>query len=167
MTDDKAPTLDVSFLRDVADIVKNKTLFFIPFFGAYLAFILTKSDYLKESNPVIWLLVTAIFLASVRYIFLVSQLLWAIESSRLVFTFLNMGIEPWVDKEKDTAAMSQVMTLIPKMVAAEDWWYRRVMLLMYLASFTVLSDIFFGTYINEHIARLIAALLNETVAKAS
>ena len=155
MTDDKAPPFDPSFLKDLADILKNKTLFFIPFFGAYLAFVLGKSDYLREANPVIWLMVTSIFFVSVRYIFLVSQLLWAIESSRLISNLLKMGVEPWVDKEKDTAALSQTMSLIPKMVAAEDWWYRLVMFLMYLASFTVLSDIFFGKYLSEHLGKLI------------
>jgi hypothetical protein len=35
---------DAGFLRDIADMVKNKTLFFIPFFGAYLAFIFRRLD---------------------------------------------------------------------------------------------------------------------------
>jgi hypothetical protein len=36
---------DASFLRDIADIVKNRTLFFIPFFGA------VRSTSIEQSHP--------------------------------------------------------------------------------------------------------------------
>src|SRR6266852_6150008 len=81
---------DASFLRDIADMVKNKTLFFIPFFGAYLAFIFGKSDYIKQANFIIWFVCAAIFLMSVRYISLVSDLLWAVESSRIIIKVRTM-----------------------------------------------------------------------------
>jgi hypothetical protein len=137
---------DAEHLRGLTDIVKNKTLFFIPFFSAYLAFLLAKTDYIKGANFVVWLLIGSILLVSVRYISIVSNLLWAIESCWMIFTFHKMGIEPWVDKERDIAAFGDVMKLIPKMVAAEHWWFKKVMLLMYLGTFCVLQDIFFGYY---------------------
>jgi hypothetical protein len=129
LTKKKSGTL---YLRGLTDIVKNKTLFFIPFFSAYLAFLLAKTDYIKGANFVIWLLIGSILPVSVRYISVVSNLLWAIESCRIIFIFHKMGIEPWVDKERDIAAFGDVMKLIPKMVAGEDWWFKKVIQLMYL-----------------------------------
>jgi hypothetical protein len=75
MPEDEEP-FDASFLKDLADIIKDKTLFFIPFFGALLAFLFTKADYIKGSNAVIWVLLAALLGASLRYIQLVSRLLW-------------------------------------------------------------------------------------------
>jgi hypothetical protein len=152
-----SPDYDASFLHDIADIVKNKTLFFIPFFGAYLAFLFAKSDYIKEANFVIWIFLGAIFLAGVRYIHLVSQLLWAAESSRLALRFRQLGYALTTEEEKK--ALQDVMALIPKMVAAEDWWFRRIMFLMYIGTFTVLIDIFLGKYISTHLLALESAWL--------
>jgi hypothetical protein len=137
---------DASFLRDIADMVKNKTLFFIPFFGAYLAFLLGKTDYIKGANFVIWIVLIAIFLMSVRYIPLVSDLLWAVESSRIVIKTRAMESTEWPTWEKNHAALVSVMKLLPKLVDAENWWYRKLMLMMYIASFVVLQDLFLGNW---------------------
>jgi hypothetical protein len=59
MTECEEP-FDASFLKDLADIIKNNTLFFIPFFGALLAFLFTKADYIKGSNAVVWVFLTAL-----------------------------------------------------------------------------------------------------------
>ena len=47
---------DMSFIRDFVNIIKNKMLFFFPFFGAFLAFVFTKSDYITNSNWTVKLL---------------------------------------------------------------------------------------------------------------
>jgi uncharacterized membrane protein YsdA (DUF1294 family) len=41
MAEDEEP-FDASFLKDLADIIKNKTLFFIPFFGGAFGVLFTK-----------------------------------------------------------------------------------------------------------------------------
>ena len=82
---------DASYLRDLADIVKNKTLFFVPFFGAFLAFLVGKTDYLKSAGVAVWVFSCLIFMASALYIYLVTQLLWTLENCRLVFTFRRIG----------------------------------------------------------------------------
>jgi hypothetical protein len=99
MTESEEP-FEASFLKDLADIIKNKTLFFIPFFGALLAFLFTKADYIKGSDAVVWVLLTALLGASLRYIQLVSQLLWVIESLRFVFNIKKFGTGAWPDWEK-------------------------------------------------------------------
>jgi hypothetical protein len=39
MGDEGETPFDPEFLKGIIDIVKNRTLFFIPFFGAHLAFL--------------------------------------------------------------------------------------------------------------------------------
>ena len=63
MADNKLSDFDASFLKDLADIIKNKTLFFIPFFGAFLAFLFAKTDYIKSANFIIWIAIILLFLA--------------------------------------------------------------------------------------------------------
>jgi hypothetical protein len=138
----------------LADIVKNKTLFFIPFFGALLAFLFTKADYIKGSNAVVWVLLTALLGASLRYIQLVSQLLWVIESLRFVFNIKKFGTGALPDWEKDKAASVYLLKLVPELTKAEGWWFRKVMLLMYFALGLVLHDIFFGQLVRDRITML-------------
>jgi hypothetical protein len=158
MAEDEEP-FDASFLKDLADIIKNKTLFFIPFFGALLAFLFTKADYIKSSNAIIWVLLAVLLLASLRYIQLVSQLLWVIESLRFVFNIRKLGTGAWPDWEKDKAASVNLLKLVPELMKTEGWWFRKVMLLMYFALGLVLFDIFFGQMVRALLVLLIARFL--------
>jgi hypothetical protein len=158
MAEDEEP-FDASFLKDLADIIKNKTLFFIPFFGALLAFLFTKADYIKSSNAIIWVLLAVLLLASLRYIQLVSQLLWVIESLRFVFNIRKLGTGAWPDWEKDKAASVDLLKLVPELMKTEGWWFRKVMLQMYFALGLVLFDIFFGQMVRDLLALLIARFL--------
>ena len=154
MAEDEEP-FDASFLKDLADIIKNKTLFFIPFFGALLAFLFTKAEYIKSSNAVIWVLLAVLLLASLRYIQLVSQLLWVIESLRFVFNIRKLGTGAWPDW-KHKAASVDLLKLVPELMKAEGWWFRKVMILMYFALGLVLYDIFFGQIVRDLLTMLIA-----------
>ena len=156
MADNKLSDFDASFLKDLADIIKNKTLFFIPFFGAFLAFLFAKTDYIKSANFIIWIAIILLFLACIRYISLVSQLLWGIESARFVFNW-HKARPDIVQSEKDKDAVLALFKLIPEMASTEDWWFRKIMLMMYLATFMVLSDIFIGKWISQHLLTLLSA----------
>jgi hypothetical protein len=48
MNDEADKPFNAEFLKIIADIVKNRTLFFIPFFSAFLAFLFTKTDYIAS-----------------------------------------------------------------------------------------------------------------------
>jgi hypothetical protein len=143
---------DIEWFKELTDIVKNKTVFFLPCFGAFLAFLFAKSDYIKSSNWVIWLLVTVLLFASIRYIHLVSQLLWAIESTRLSLKIHKMRKETWLTKEADYAASVAMLKLVPQLYMAEDWWFKKIMYLFGLGTLIVLGDIFFGKWGAEHLA---------------
>lgn len=157
--DESEKDFDPSYLRDLVDIIKNKTLFFIPFFGALLAFLLTKSDFVKNSNFVIWGLLAVLLASCVRYISLVSDLLWVMESLRFVFTIRKSGVEEWPTWAEDRKSATELLKLVPKLIALENWWYRRVMSMMYFALFLVLFDIFFGKAVSDFISMLVARVL--------
>ena len=56
--DEKDPkSVDLSYLKDLGDMVRARNLFFVPFFGVFLAFIVTQSKYIIEGNPIIQLLI--------------------------------------------------------------------------------------------------------------
>jgi hypothetical protein len=145
---------DTSWFKDLTDIVKNKTLFFLPCFGAFLAFVFTQSEYIKDSNFVIWLLVGTILLMSMRYIHLVSQLLWAIESTRLSVKIHGMGYQKWSTKEADAKAIVDIMKIVPALYAAEDWWFNKIMYLFALGTIIIVTDKFFGHFLNALVQRL-------------
>ena len=47
---------DLTFVKEMIDIIKNKLLFFMPFFGAFLAFLLTRHEYVIGANWIIKIL---------------------------------------------------------------------------------------------------------------
>src|SRR6202035_131048 len=102
---------------------------------------------IKSSNWVIWLFIVTLLLMSRRYIYLVSQLLWAMESTRLALKIHKMQIATWPTKQTDYADLIEMMKIIPDMYLAEDWWFKRIMYLFGLGTLTVLGDIFFGKYV--------------------
>lgn len=148
MDDDNQLTLslpmnyDPGFLRDVADMVKNRTLFFLPLFGAYLAFLFGKSDYIKGANVPIWIALATVFLMSIRYISLASDLLWALEGSRLAIKIRQMPNVEWPTWQNDHIALRDLMKVIPQLAAHEYWWYKKSMLAIYVCAFIILSDVF-------------------------
>jgi hypothetical protein len=52
-----APGAEGAFLvasfKDIGDIIRTKTLFFVPFFGAFVVFLLSKSDFIL-SGSTLW-----------------------------------------------------------------------------------------------------------------
>jgi len=151
---DELENLDVTFLRDIADIIKNRTLFFLPFFGAFIAFLFSKSDYIKESNTAISAICIVLFFVCIKYIHCASNLLWVLEGLRFSFAQRKRGGEHWPDWEKDKTALVGVMKLLPQMVNQEHNWFKRTMLLMYLAAFCVLVDLFVGKWLSEQVMNI-------------
>lgn len=144
---------DISWFKDLTDIVKNKTMFFLPCFGAFLAFVFTQSEYIKGSNFVIWLLVASTLFMSIRYIHLVSQLLWAIESTRLSVKIHGMALQEWPAKEADAKAILNVMKIVPTLYDTENWYFNKTMYLFALGTIMVLFEKFFGQLLHTQMHR--------------
>ena len=141
---------DLSFLRDFADIIKNKMLFFFPFYGAFLALLFSKSEYVMHATFAVWVLCTATFFAGISYAYQVSQTLWALEHVRLI-TVLNKANPKGIISsmtEDDKKAVGEIFQKLMPMVSFEDKLFRRTMLLIYFTAIAVLGDIYFGKLIS-------------------
>lgn len=147
---------DLAFIRDVVDIIKNKTLFFIPFFGAFVAFLVAKTDYVTSSNWLIKLLCAASFLGGIWYAYTVSQALWMLESIRLAFTLERASegdvFNSMTDEQKN--AVQHICSKFAPMVSFEDKLFRRTMYLLYTTSMIILFDIFFGKLVSGWVVKL-------------
>jgi hypothetical protein len=147
---------DLSFLRDVADIIKNKMLFFFPFYGAFLALLFTTSEYVMQASLTVWILCAATFFAGISYAYQVSQTLWALESVRLVTVLskanLNGFLSSITDDQKKAAV--EISQKLAPMVAFEDKLFRRTMFLIYFTAIAVLFDIYFGKLVSAGTASL-------------
>jgi hypothetical protein len=100
------------------------------------------------------LLVATILVMSMRYIHLVSQLLWAIESTRLSVKIHGMKVQEWPTKEVDAKAILEIMKMVPKLYHTEDWWFNKTMYLFALGTIIVLFDKFFRDTIHLQLQRL-------------
>jgi hypothetical protein len=147
---------DMSFIRDFVDIIKNKMLFFFPFFGAFLVFVFTKSDYVANSYWTVKLLCAASFFVGIWYAYNVSQALWLLESTRLAFTLDKttkghvFAMLPDDQREAIRAALSKIGPIF----GFEDKLFRRTMYLLYLTAASVLFDIYFGKFVQGWTAAL-------------
>lgn len=160
MADEELKEFDPSFLKDLADIIKNKTLFFIPFFGAFLAFLFAKTEYIVGANFVIWAFLAILFFGCVLYVQAASQLLWLIESLRMIYNVRKNGKGEWPQWETDKQVVAELLGKVPRFATYESRLYRKVMLMMYITTFVVLSDIFFGKMINRWIIDAAQKYLN-------
>jgi hypothetical protein len=142
---------DLSFIKDFVDIIKNKMLFFFPFFGAFLAFLFAKSDYIMSASWAVKLLCAASFFIGILYAYNVSQALWILESTRLVFTLQKTTKGAFfpnlTDDERKT--LREVLSKIGPIFGFEDKLFRRTMFLLYLTAASVLFDIYFGKFFQE------------------
>jgi hypothetical protein len=152
----EADIADMSFIKDIVDIIKNKMLFFFPFFGAFLAFLIAKSDYVMNANWFIEFLCAATFLVGVFYAHTVSQALWVLESIRLVFTLekITRGAMIASAPEKQRATIRYFLGKFGIIVDFEAKLFRRTMYLIYFTAANILFDLYFGKLLNVWTAKL-------------
>jgi hypothetical protein len=85
MIEDSGEPTFLPFFKDMGEFVRARNLFFIPFYGAFLAFIMTQSAYIINANPLVQLLIAITFLGSVYYANIVSKYLWSLEMLRFLY----------------------------------------------------------------------------------
>ena len=78
--DERDRTIKLQFLKDCADMLRGRVLFFMPFFAAFVAFLVSKSDYVVNAAGWSVKLVCMItFLAGVGYAAFISETIWLID----------------------------------------------------------------------------------------
>ena len=68
-------------------MVKARNFFFVPFFGAFHAFVVTQSKYIIDAHIVVKTLIVVTFLLGVVYAWTVSNYLWTLERLRFMYSY--------------------------------------------------------------------------------
>ena len=149
-----------AYINDLVDIIKNKLLFYFPFFGAFLAFLVAKSDYVLNANWFIKALCASSFLAGIAYAYIVSDALWLLERVRLIFTLekVSDGVLFASSTEEQKTAVIEALRKFGRIYSFEDKLFRKTMYLLWLTAGSILFDIYFGKLLNSGVAALTARL---------
>jgi hypothetical protein len=156
MAEDDRDPADLSYIRDLGEIVRARNLFFIPFYGAFLAFILTQSSYIINASIVVQILSGATFLVGAYYAAIVSRYLWMLE----MFRFLHGTNSKYKHLDEDGA---KALKALGSAALSNMKWEGRVfkweMNLLWLTTGTVLIDIYFGKFLNSVTAKILYQLI--------
>jgi hypothetical protein len=79
------PPFDPSVLKDLSDMVKARNIFFVPFFGVFLAFLVAQSKYIISTNGCAQILIASTFICGTIYAYVVSNYLWILETLRFMY----------------------------------------------------------------------------------
>ena len=136
---------DMACLKDIADTVRARDIFFVPFFGAFLTFLFAKPDMIIEGGPAVWVEVACTFLLGITYSIIVSAYLEKLEGLRMLF---NMTLSPRLNHELNKTpgfhhGLLSDLTTIGQNGKLERRVYKLVMYSLWLSSGTMLMKIFF------------------------
>lgn len=154
---------DISFLKDMSDIVRARILFFIPFFLAFLTFLLNKKDYLIGASPFIKIIAVVTIILSLVYTNQVIQTLSLIEATRLFFGIkhANEDFDAQLSSD-DRDASAKMISVAPKAFALEARLFRWIMYLFYFDLTIVLIDLYFGGWLDRLLHGIFLGKVSET-----
>jgi hypothetical protein len=132
-------------------------MFFAPYFGAFLAFLVAKSEYLVEANFIIQVEAVVTFVMGIYYSSVLSRHLSDLESIRAVH---GLRLHPLVgqtlvEDKKLNDALITFGTTLPKTTAFEARLFKWTMQCLWLTTGSVLFDIFFGKFFHTLLDPLI------------
>lgn len=146
-----------SFLKDLADIIKAKSILFSPIYLAYVTFLITKVEYVSESTIISQLIILNGFISATFYAYILTKSLWMLEVMRF---FTNQEISskgellrslPPEDHEK----FLETLKSLNDVVSFENKLYRYTMYSIYFAAFSTLINIYFGGFMKKYIEILL------------
>jgi hypothetical protein len=140
----------------MGELVRARNLFFIPFYGAFLAFIMTQSAYIINANPLVQLLIAITFLGGVYYANIVSKYLWSLEMLRFLY-----GVQSKYKSldEKAIEAVSVLSATTQSLMYWEGKVLKWEMYLLWITTGSVLIDIYFGHFLRNVTVRALSELL--------
>jgi hypothetical protein len=138
--DKKRAARATSMAKDIGEILRTRILIFIPFFGAFLAFLFSKSDYLQGTIWLTKLWCLAVFGLGAVYAQTVASLLSAMEQIRMIANIYD-GFD--VMPEKDRQDLSVIVGQIPKAYAFQEKLFSWTMYVLYLTGGSMLLQIMF------------------------
>lgn len=135
---------DATFLKDLGDMVRSRTMFFFPFYGAFLTFLFAKTQYIQDANLIIQVESLITFLGGVSYAYMVARLISRVEEARFI-----MGLRTTLENKEDflfsaeeKAAISAVLSSLGPSHSYEKKHFKWSMYILWITTGTVLMDIF-------------------------
>ena len=147
---------DLLYFRDVSEIIKARNIYFTPFFGAFIAFLVAKNEYISGAGWVIQIELIMTFLFGVSYAYTVSSFLSKLEGLRVM---LCMKMSPFFGPELhftagEWASIDATMRTIGPAIRFESRLFRWVMRLLWLTTVSVMLDLYFGSTLRFWTAKL-------------
>jgi len=150
--DKKRAARAASMAKDIGEILRTRILIFIPFFGAFLAFLFSKSDYLQGTIWLTKLWCLAVFGLGAAYAQTVASLLSAMEAIRAIVNIYD-GFDAM--PEKDREDLRAMIGRIPKAYAFQEKLFNWTMYILYLTGASMLLQIMFKNQIHEALIWLV------------
>ena len=153
---------DVDSFKDFGDLIRVRTLFFFPFYGAFLTFLFAKSQYIIDANAIIQIEFFATFLSGVSYAWTVAGLLSRIEETRLI---MGVKLSPFIGEGLifPPAQLGGITAVLKSLLPAHNFekkLFAWSMYLLWLTTGSVLFDIFFRKPIMAAICYVAARLFH-------
>jgi hypothetical protein len=82
--------VDSSEIKQLGSLVQSRNLFFIPFYGPFLIFVVTQREYVSNAPHPVQILIGITFLAGIYYAYMISDYLGYLE----MFAFLQKARKP-------------------------------------------------------------------------
>jgi hypothetical protein len=130
------------FLKDCAEMLRGRVIFFIPFFGAFVAFMVAKSDYILAASFTVKAACLITFAAGIAYAAFLSETIWLVDALR--FATASKKQSPETFTEPDRAALKEGVAVLSKRLGIEYNLFRWMMWFLYMVSFVVIWDLFFS-----------------------
>jgi hypothetical protein len=150
------------FLKDIGEISRARSIFFVPFFGSFVTFIIVKSDYIIKSNIVIQIEVAITFLLGVVYAQTMTRHLSFLETIRFILStndLMDGTILRTIDK-KQTDVIKNAGPLIQNNLKNEGKIFKLTMWSLWITTGSVLQDIYFGGWLHDHLTIAVPRILS-------
>jgi hypothetical protein len=146
--------------KDLIDVLKAKSYFFVPFYAALIGFLISKVEYVTKASIFIQLLCAWTMLSCTLYASVLTRMLTQLEKLRLIFNLDQNTQGDFFRSLQDSTVSNGKIVDAEQFKTALDFeskCYRVAMNSMYFCASLVLIDIYFGRSIIQWIT---TALLN-------
>lgn len=139
--------IDGSVFKDLADVIRAKNIFFVPFYGAFVAFLVGKSELVAGGMWICKAVWALTFFAGIAYASIVSQLLWVLETLRFATNVekASNGEFNAFSQPTDGTVKSSSMSLGDQVLRSVEWEnrvYRWMMWLLYFAAIAAMFEMY-------------------------
>ena len=149
--------VDLSFLKDMGDVVRSRNLFFVPFFGAFIAFLVTQSNYIKQAGSIIQIELFGMFILGVFYSYQLATFMHGLETLRFMSTMKShpdLG-KFFLTSDKEVAEFHRALITVQPAFKHEARLFKWTMRALWIVTSSVLMDVFLKDFETRQIESLL------------